>query len=151
MILSRIIAAIALVLLAMAPAQSAAEAISLDGETSVDSMGAHTLHLADPDAALTFADALHRLEAGAFQPIATTHFEAGYSMAPHWLATEVRNNARQDAIYRLLTNLPFAPAISVSSMAMTSCAERSQNSWPSVFSNQGTPCASTMARKSCCV
>ena len=91
----------------------AAENVTLDGDTSVDRIGRASVHLADPEARLTTDEALTLLEEGAFKPVTTAHFEAGYSMTPHWLATKLSNGAGREAQYRLLTNLPFVPAISI--------------------------------------
>lgn len=91
----------------------AAEALSLDGETSATGLGHHSVHLEDPKAELTFASARERLQDGDFEPVAERNFDPGYSISPHWIATTVRNDAEEAAQFRLLSHLPFAPAMSV--------------------------------------
>lgn len=97
----------------ISPAHAVAQTLSLDGETSVGRVGPGSAHLADPEGRLSAKEALERFNSGGFQPVSTSHFEAGYSTTPHWIATEIRNDAGAKATYRLLTNLPFAPAISI--------------------------------------
>ncbi len=97
---------------AATPAQ-AVEALSLDGETSATELGHHSVHLADPKAELTFASARELLQDGQFRPVGERNFDPGYSITPHWIATTVRNDAAEATEYRVLSHLPFAPAISV--------------------------------------
>ncbi len=104
--------AVLLGVLAAHPA-NAIDALSLDGEASAVGLGRHSVHLPDPEGALTFADALKRLQSREFQPVAKRNFDPGYSITPHWIATTIRNDAAETTRYRALSHLPFAPALSI--------------------------------------
>jgi len=91
----------------------AVEARSLDGVSSATGLGHHSVEHADPEGALTFETALKLFQSGQFQPVGQRNVDPGYSITPHWVATSIRNDAAETVRYRLLTHLPFAPAISV--------------------------------------
>ena len=91
----------------------AAETIHLDGVASASSLGPASANLPDPEGNLAFEDALRLYRGGAFSQVEASHFDPGYSTTPHWVVTRLRNEAAEDTRYRVLTNLPFVPAISI--------------------------------------
>ena len=87
--------------------------LELDGRNAVRTLGPSASFMADPSGALTLSDALDALSEGRFEPVTLDHFDAGYSITPHWVALSIVNTAPREAPFVVSSNIPFVPALSV--------------------------------------
>ena len=90
-----------------------AETLKLNGIDPVRTLGSYTAQYADPTRTLTLDDVLGLLSESEFSATTTSHFDAGYSITPYWIALPVENTSNAPIIYRLSSNIPYVPALSV--------------------------------------
>ena len=92
---------------------SMAAPLELNGNDPVRELGPYSSRYADPVGELTAEDAFSLYSKAGFEALQTPHFDAGYSITPHWIALPVTNRSGRSAIYQLSSNIPYVPALSI--------------------------------------
>ena len=90
-----------------------AQPIELNAHDPVRALGASASFMADQSGSLTLSGAQNAFSEGHFEPVKRDHFDAGYSITPHWIVLPVVNTASGAAPFLVSTNIPFIPALSV--------------------------------------
>jgi len=100
-------------ILTLALAPVSADPVELDGREAARQLGTAATMLANPSGVMTLAEAQKALSKGAFEPIGIIHFDAGYSITPHWIAVPMTNITPRRTAYLLSSNIPYVPALAV--------------------------------------
>ena len=90
-----------------------AEALKLDGTNAGREIGPFASLLVDPTGEMSATEAEEALLGDLFEPVQLAHFDAGYSITPHWIAVPIMNESKRDVAYLVSTNIPYIPALSV--------------------------------------
>ena len=81
--------------------------LQLDGLSAIKQIGSSARTLADSAGKMTIAEARQALSAGSFKAVSGPHFDAGYSITPHWISIPLQNVSDTNATYLLATNIPY--------------------------------------------